>query len=166
MNYIVLLVVVLFVIVIVSGVRSRARPSEKVADVYQYSRKESVMTERETDFFHRLNSVAGDRYFVFPQIHLSALLKNQTKGRYWKAAFQRSNRTSVDYILCDKKTMKTMYAVELDDITHDTTKRRARDEGIERMLSGVGLPLVRFRNVAGLTDEEIARAFEAVAART
>ena len=63
-----------------------------------YSRKDSIMTDAEARFFHRLQYITEDRYFVFPQIHLSALLKNDTKGKYWKAAFQRINRTSVDYI--------------------------------------------------------------------
>ena len=51
--------------------------------------------------------------------------------------------------------MRPVYAVELDDATHDTAKRRARDEGVNRMLQSVNMPLVRFRNVGDLTDQQI-----------
>src|SRR5476651_938692 len=113
MEYLVLFVVILVIAATIKRFNDGTltpHSEEKIADVYQYSRKESIMTKAESAFYQRLMSVAGDRYFIFPQVHLSALLNNQTKGHYWKAAFQRSNRTSVDYILCDKETMKTIYA--------------------------------------------------------
>lgn len=78
-------------------------------------------------------------------------------------AFQRINRTSVDYVLCDKTTLEPVYAVELDDRTHDTGKRRARDTGVEQMLGSVGIPLVRFRNAESMTDDQIAEAFQKAA---
>lgn len=161
MEYIFAIVAILAVAFVIKTYTASRRP-EKLANAYEYSRKESVMTAAEAAFYRRLLLVAGDRYFIFPQVHLSSLLINQTKGRYWKAAFQRINRTSVDYVLCDKDSMKAIYAVELDDKTHDTFKRRARDTGVEVMLSSVGLPLVRFRDVDNLTDVQIAREFEAV----
>ena len=76
---------------------------------FLYSRKEALMTDAETRFFHRLQRVSEGKYYVFPQIHLSALLKNETKGRYWKAAFQRINRTSVDYVLAHKDSLQVAY---------------------------------------------------------
>lgn len=153
--------VFIFIVIVISLVRvsvSRGGKTESVVE-YRYARKEAIMTKAEAAFYGRLLSVAGDRYYIFPQIHLSALLTNQTKGRYWKAAFQRINLTSVDYVLCDKQTMYPVYTVELDDMTHDTEKRRARDEGVNRILAGVNMPLVRFRNVSNMSDEQIANHF-------
>lgn len=126
---------------------------------FLYSRKESLMTAAETKFFHRLQSVAGDRYYIFPQIHLSALLKNETKGKYWKAAFQRINHKSVDYVLAHKETLQVVYAVELDDWSHDSNKRKARDADVETMLAEAHIPLVRFRDVGAMSDDAIAQRF-------
>lgn len=139
---------------------------EKTKAQYFYGRKPMIMSEAETSFYHRLESVVDGRYYIFPQIHLSALLINQTKGRYWKAAFQRINRTSVDYVLCDKQTMSPVYAVELDDSTHDSENRKARDAGVEKMLRDVGLPLLRFRNVEAMTDDQIDQKFQQIANNT
>ena len=127
---------------------------------FLYSRKEALMTDAETRFFHRLQRVSEGKYYVFPQIHLSALLKNETKGRYWKAAFQRINRTSVDYVLAHKDSLQVAYVVELDDWSHDTAKRRSRDMGVEEMLKSAGIKLVRFRDVANMSDEDIINVFK------
>ncbi|MEO6761578.1 MAG: DUF2726 domain-containing protein [Candidatus Saccharimonadales bacterium] len=132
----------------------------KLPDIYFYSRKRTIMTDTETNFYHRLEVIAGDKYYIFPQIHLSALLENRTRGRYWKAAFQRANRRSVDYVLCNKQTMSPVYAVELDDSTHDTYNRHIRDAMVEKMLSDVGLPLVRFRNIRNISNEQIVLKFQ------
>lgn len=137
---------------------STLRPQAAVKKFF-YSRKDGIMTQAEAKFFHRMQVVAGDRYYIFPQIHLSALLKNETKGRYWKAAFQRINRTSVDYVLVHKDSLQVAYAVELDDWSHNSAKRRSRDTGVGQMLSEVDIPLVRFRDVSTMSDEDIARHF-------
>ena len=132
---------------------------------YFYSRKDSLMTNAEWRFFERLRAVAAGRYHVFPQIHLSSLLKNETRGKYYKLAFQRINRRSVDFVLCDLETGKPAYAVELDDWSHGSAKRKARDEIVEDMLSRAGVPLVRFRNVGTMTDEQIVETFQAATHR-
>ena len=126
---------------------------------YFYSKKDAIMTIAEAEFYKRLASITSGKYIVFPQIHLSALLKNETKGKYWKAAFQRINRTSVDYVLADADTLKAVYVVELDDWSHDSAKRRARDAGVAKMLEEVGIPLVRFRDVRKMSDEDITAKF-------
>ncbi len=156
-TYILIGVVILAVIWISTNTKLKDNKSvsSKAQAQYFYSRKDNIMTEAELKFFRRLQTVAAGKYLVFPQIHLSALLKNETKGRHYKAAFQRINRTSVDYILVDSNSLQVAYAVELDDKTHDTEKRKLRDQGVERMLSDAQIRLVRFRNVNQMTDSQI-----------
>jgi hypothetical protein len=67
--------------------------------IYNYYAKQYFITKSENDFFRMLNSVAGDRYFIFPQVHLSAILDEKIKGQNWKAAFKHINEKSVDYVL-------------------------------------------------------------------
>lgn len=132
---------------------------------YHYGRKAAVMTVREAEFYRRLEQTVQGRYYIFPQLHLSAMMYNKTSGRYRRLAFQRINRTSVDYVLCDKETMTPVYAVELDDRTHDSELRRKRDAGVQIMLDSVNIPLVRFRDVERMSDEQIIEAFKAAANR-
>lgn len=147
-------------IVIVKLAIGSSSPTESQPHTaYVYSRKDTIMTQDEISFYQRLEAIAGNRYYIFPQIHLTALAKNETKGKYYRLGYQRINRRSVDYVLCDKATLKPVYAIELDDRTHDSPKRQARDTIVETILKEINLPLVRFRNVSNLTDDQIAQRF-------
>ena len=108
--------------------------------------------------------MVGDDYHVFPQVHLSAILdEKKVKGQNWKAAFRHINGKSVDYVICDKRSIKPLLAVELDDWSHDAQDRRDRDAEVERILQGAGLPIVRFDKRKGLNKEDIKkRIFEAI----
>jgi len=104
------------------------------------------MSRTETEFFVKLERTVSERYYVFPQVHLSALLSPQAQGKDWLYAFRHINGKSVDYVLCDKQTLRPTYAIELDDYTHDKADRRKRDAEVERIFEEAELPLVRFRN--------------------
>ena len=138
--------------------------SSKTASVYKYVRKPYIMTEAEAGFYKRLQKIVEGRYYVFPQVHLSSLAKNMTVGKYHKAGFQRINRRSVDYVLADIETLQAVYAVELDDPTHDTAKGKAVDALKNEILHQTGLPIVRFRNPQAMSDEDIIQSFKSVRA--
>ena len=137
----------------------RLSSTEITKTVYNYQAKQYFMTKSENDFFRMLNGVAGDRYFIFPQVHLSAILDEKIKGQNWKAAFKHINGKSVDYVLCDMQTLQPVYAVELDDYTHNYSNRQERDQEVERMFKSANIPLVRFRDYKSLTQDEINKRF-------
>ncbi len=154
---------VVVIIAIVVAIKSKVfRESVVLAphSPYKYIRKPYIMTASEVVFYKRLQGITQGRYIVFPQIHLSSLATNMTSGNYRKAGFQRINRRSVDYILADPETLQAVYAVELDDRTHDTEKGRAVDALKTEILQQIGLPLVRFRDVQAMNDQDIIHVFE------
>ena len=126
---------------------------------FLYERTEQLMTPSENEFFRTLNEVAGDRYYIFPQIHLSSLFTNKTYGRYYKLGFQRINRMSVDYVLCDKTTLKPIYAIELDDPSHNKPARQSRDAAVEQIFEDMDMPLIRFTDYQNLTKDQIIERF-------
>jgi hypothetical protein len=127
--------------------------------VYHYKNKNYIMTRSENEFFKLLINVAGDRYYVFPQVHLSAILDEKIKGQSWKAAFRHINGKSVDFVLCDKENLKPTYAVELDDNSHERSDRQERDIEVERIFQATDLPLVRFSDYKNLSEDDIAKRF-------
>jgi hypothetical protein len=106
------------------------------------------MTRSEHDFFKVVVRVVGDRYYVFPQIHLGTLIKPSVKWtrkwRLWKLAFFYSDKYSVDYVICDNKGIKPILVVELDDASHSKERRQYRDKFVERILQEADLPIERF----------------------
>lgn len=146
------------VIVIVSFLRSYARylpaPVKKKSVVYAYEIKNKMMTERELFFYEKLTNVAGSKYAVVPQVHLSAFLNHKIKGQNWKGAFSVINGKSVDYLFVDKATQKPAIAIELDDYSHQSDARIERDRKVENIMTASGMKLVRFSDV-NISEENI-----------
>ncbi len=157
--YVIFAVIVLAVVIITAVKFSSGSEKRKVFknNKHSYFTKELVMTQTEAEFFKKLNSVASERYFVFPQVHLSALLDHKVKGQDWGIAFRHINGKSVDFVLCDKVTLQPVYAIELDDLTHERRDRVTRDAEVERIFKEARLPLVRFTN-KNVSDEAIIQA--------
>jgi len=161
MEYLWLYIIVGFIIIVAVLLPTSKKVVNESAKrkEYDYARRDYIMTQAEMNLFRRLEKVAADRYYIFPQVHLSSLLNHTVKGQNWKAALSAIQRKSVDFALVDKVTLKTTYAVELDDSTHDRPDRQERDGRVEQYLQDAGIPLVRLRNVDKLSDIEIENCF-------
>ena len=151
-----LVIFALFLILLLGSSSSKKRKVFK-NNAYSYLAKSSVMTRTESEFFLKLDQAVKERYYVFPQVHLSALLDHRVKGQEWKYAFSHINGKSVDYVLCSRATLQPTYAIELDDYTHGTADRRKRDIEVERIFEEADLPLIRFKN-KDVSENEIIQA--------
>ena len=124
---------------------------------YRYYAKPYIMTARENECFKMLNEIFGAKWFVIPQVHLSALLNHKVKGQNWSAAFRHINGKSVDFVLVGKESYKIICAIELDDSTHDRADRKERDNEIERIFNEAKIPLARINKFENMTKQEIAK---------
>lgn len=124
---------------------------------YQYGRKDFIMTRAEHECYAALVAEMGADYFFFPQIHLDAIVypKNTRKDRLY--AFRHINQKSLDFVACDKKYIRPLFAIELDDKTHNQPKRIERDKEVERILHGAGIPLIRIENRGRFDQKELAQ---------
>ena len=148
-------VILLFIDLVTRKLFTNKESAEIKKSTYRYFAKNTIMTERENKFFQQLNEILGNKWFVIPQVHLSALLNHKVKGQNWKAAFRHINGKSVDYVLLSKETMKPICAIELDDSTHNYKNRVERDAEVERIFAEAKLPLARFKNPEKLSHQDI-----------
>lgn len=150
---IILVVIIIAILGVLTSSRANNRIKEKA--VYSYGAKEHIMTTSEEAFFRLLSETVNEKYIVFPQVHLSALLEHKIPKQNWEYAFRHINGKSVDYVLCDRRTLKPVYAIELDDYTHKYKNRVERDAEVERIFAGANIPLVRFSDYKSLSREDI-----------
>lgn len=128
----------------------------RTGEPYHYSRKNALMTNAERRFFELLVEMAADKFFVFPQVHLTALLEHKVEnGQWWDAAFVHINGKSVDYVICDRQSLCPLVAIELDDWSHELEHRKKRDIEVERIMTEAKVPLVRFANIKEMNKTEI-----------
>ncbi len=134
---------------------AKERGVEKSATLYQYGAKKFFMTCAEHECYDALVAAVGSEYYVFPQVHLPAIVDNKVAGQNWAAAFRHINGKSIDFVLCDKAYISTKLAIELDDKTHERSDRVGRDAEVERILKQAGVPLLRLRNNGGFSADSL-----------
>ena len=113
---------------------------------WNYGRKNFIMTRAEHECFNVLIEGLGNEYYIFPQIHLDAIVYPKAGHRNRLYALRHINQKSVDFVICDKAYLRPLLAIELDDSTHDQPDRVARDVIVEAILKNAGIPFYRIKN--------------------
>jgi very-short-patch-repair endonuclease len=53
------------------------------------------------------------------------------------------NRYSVDFVVCSREEISPLLAIELDDHSHQSTKRITRDAHVDEILDSAGIAYLR-----------------------
>lgn len=158
---------VIVVTVVIFIVRShnkkvRRKEEEKVREdmsKYSYCARKHMMTNAEERCFTILEETFSQKFYVFPQVHLSKILDHKVKRQNYYGAFQHINGKSVDFVLVRKTNMELVCGVELDDYTHSFRRRQRRDTEVERMFKQAGFPLVRITEPQRISKKEMIEIF-------
>ena len=89
------------------------------------------------------------------QVQVSRVL-GVKKGFNFNEWNNRINRLSYDFVVCAKDST-VLFAVELDEKSHETERRAQTDEKKNRATAAAGVKLVRW-HVKSLPDEQAIRA--------
>ncbi len=150
-NIFIFVVVIVVAVAFVAVLRGREDEPRK----YQYKQKNFFMSRAEHECYDALVVAVGEKYHIFPQVHLPSIIDSKVVGQNWNGAFRHISQKSVDFVLCDKSYISPKLAIELDDKTHARKDRIDRDEEVERVLKGAGLPLLRLENHGQFNPKEL-----------
>lgn len=128
---------VLFVVLAVVALFIKEKAPEPVNEEYLYKVKDSFMSEPERELYATLCRICGSAYCVFPQVALASVVDKVNFGSYRNELFR-----VVDFVLCDKKRLRPVLVVELNDASHNRDERKRRDEKVKCILQRAGLPLL------------------------
>lgn len=139
--------------VILLGYKTLRRPRDRKAVIspdlklskYNYSRKRFIMTQAENNFYRVLKTAFGDKYEIFPQVHIGTFIDHRVGRQDYRAALSVIQRKSVDYLLCTRGYCNPILAIELDDKTHANGDRAARDTLVKEIFEDAGMPLLRIK---------------------
>lgn len=110
-----------------------------VAATGQYRTAPSLLTPTEQRFHDQLRAVVGDRATIQCKVRLADLLLSE---RHDLTAFRRVSQKHIDFVLCDRRTLRPLVAVELDDRSHNQPGRIARDQFVNAAYARAGMPLL------------------------
>jgi hypothetical protein len=118
-----------------------ATSDPKIPDLFPYQKREQLLTPRETAFYQVLLAVAGRRVVVSPRVRLADIF-SITPTKEHKAFYDRIANRSVDFLICERYTLKPLLAIELYDHDLPSRKRKKRDPFIDKVFKAGKLPLM------------------------
>jgi hypothetical protein len=105
-----------------------------------YRLRDDFLSPAELSFYHVLSSVISVRGIISVKVRLADIFfvarPNENKG-----AYNAINQKHVDFLVCDPLTMKPLFAVELDDASHNRSDRKERDDFVDKAFQAASLPL-------------------------
>lgn len=159
MNLLLLGTVILIVFILVEALKNN---KHKKRVELKYNTVNSFMNKSEKEFFNILHNTVQDQYHVFSKVRLLDILTIQ-KGLSRSHRQTLKNYTQskhVDFLLCDKVTMKPMIAMELDGKSHLRQDRKDRDKFVDQVFKSANMriihvPVAREYNIAEILQPPV-----------
>ena len=120
-------------------------------------RQKEFLSPAERSFLGVLSQATGDDWRAFAKVRIANVLtpeKGISRSR-WQSAFNAMSAKHFDFLLCDPADCVPKLAVELDDKSHDQSRRRRRDRLVEAACGSAGLPLLRVKGARAYQIAEI-----------
>lgn len=112
---------------------------------YPYAARH-LLTKREYRFYLLLREVADEYHCIIcPKVGVKDLLSVTDKKQYMKY-FHKIAQKHVDFVICDQD-LYVLFAIELDDSTHETRDARKRDHLKDKAFAAAGIPLKRITEI-------------------
>jgi len=124
---------------------------------FPYKAKGPLLTPAERSFYGVLEHAFGDKVEIFGKVRLADLIEpiqGMSRSK-WQKAFNRISPKHVDYLLCSKKDLSIICAIELDDASHQKAGRAQRDDFLDGVFASANIPLLRVPAQAGYTPSQI-----------
>jgi hypothetical protein len=142
---VILFIVSLVVVLAILKTRNRSAAGPRPWPFYV----KRLLTQPEQVLYHRLVKSLPN-HVVLAQVQMSRVL-GVKKGFRFHEWNNRINRMSYDFVICDKAST-VIAAIELDDKSHESDRRRDGDAKKGKATTDAGLRLVRW-HVKSLPDE-------------
>jgi len=135
---IILIYAVLFLVVVFFAIVFKS----KLKKEWPYIKNDSLLTETEKRFYFVLAEIMGNDYLIFSKVRMADLLHlPRMSGSNFYHYFNKIQSKHVDFLICDKKNIKPLLVIELDDLSHLQSNRMIRDLLVNKIFENAKLPI-------------------------
>ena len=142
-----MLVAVIILVIFAITVLSLSRKQDEQHAEYPYAKLNGLFTPAERSFFGVLNQTVGHNALIFGKVRVADVItpqKGMTRSK-WQRAFNKISGKHFDFILCDKNDLSVLCAIELNDGSHNSQRRKNRDTFLKNACNSAKLPLISIR---------------------
>lgn len=156
----------LFLVSVLAGVSIRRRARDAM-DRCRYRPRKHLMVGAEKACFQLLNDLFGQRFYVIPGVNLSSLLSHKVGLQDRRTAYSFIKDKTVDFVLCNKRTLRPICAVKLEDAAKSTKTKPDKTPGadpkdMEKFFKSARIPFVYIENPQKLTRSRVIDEFSRV----
>jgi very-short-patch-repair endonuclease len=135
-----LLVVVVAVVVFLAFLKAKGQGG--IGDqAWPFYAKKPLSQPEQVLYFRLVQALP--EHIILAQVQLSRLL-GVKKGNNYQAWFNRINRMSADFVVCNKDS-SIVAVIELDDATHQKEDRQAADAKKDKALASANVRVIRWQ---------------------
>ena len=148
-----LIVIILITIIFLKASKKSVSSSQQ----HSYNKIDSLFTPAERSFLGVLNQAIEDNAFVFGKVRVADVLKpsKDVARKQWQSTFNKINSKHFDFVLCDKGNLSVLCVIELNDKSHNSKKRKDRDEFLTSACESAKLPLIQIPAQSAYNIDEI-----------
>lgn len=135
------IILILIVVVFVKLAKKKiSKPS-----YYPYQKAEVLFSHAERSFFGVLNQAVGGDVRILGKVRVADVIvpKKGLSRSDWQKAFNKISGKHFDFLLCKDSDLSIICAIELNDSSHQSTKRQIRDEFLTGICDAAGIPLIQ-----------------------
>jgi hypothetical protein len=140
-----ILFIALLGICIFAVLAAKLRQPSAFEDRFPYTKNEALFSPAERSFLGVLQQATGNEFSVFGKVCIADVVsvRSMLDRGAWRRAFNRISAKHFDYVICSRTDLSVVCAVELDDKSHQKTKRQERDSFVSDLCRAVSLPLLQ-----------------------
>ncbi len=134
------IVVVLAIVVVKLSQKQVAQPSE-----YPYRKLDVLFSPAERSFLGVLNQAVGENTQIFGKVRVADVIapKKGLSRSDWQKSFNKISGKHFDFLLCNTSDLSVLCAVELNDSSHNSKKRKDRDAFLEGACQAANVPIIQ-----------------------
>lgn len=102
-------------------------------------KKKNIMTDYEYKFYLILKELEKYNYKVIPQVNLATIIEKVNNKNHYTELFR-----NIDFVIFNEDLTDVLLLIEVNDVTHNTKKRKSRDIKVKSICNNAGLNLITF----------------------
>jgi len=150
------LAAIAFVVValLVLMLRRRTGPSP---DAYPYQQSGPLFSPAERSFFGVLEDACGADFKIFGKVRVADVVAplGGMDASHRQTAFNKISSKHFDFLLCSVSDLSVSCVIELNDRSHQRTKRQSRDQFLRGVCRAASLPLLEFTAKRNYSTQEV-----------
>jgi Protein of unknown function (DUF2726)/Topoisomerase DNA binding C4 zinc finger len=151
------LITATIILVVLGLLILKFKGSENRPDDYPYVKNATLFTPAERSLLGVLEQAVGEDFRIFGKVRVVDVVsvRSMSNRSAYQRALNKITSKHFDFILCNKDDLSILGAIELNDRSHQQTKRQERDSFLERVCKVASLPFIQLQARRGYSIIEL-----------